>query len=945
MRMRGRCRPLIILLGEVRDLEEELDKYLQLLNNPPLNARGFTRWWWYGGAVSRREINRELNFMKESGIGGVEIQVLYALSEDSEEDGIKNQEYFSPEFFELLVYAVDVAEGLGIEVDVTLSSGWPFGGPFVTDEMAPQVLIPYQQDVNGPCVYHYDLTTIVPGKPEKVVMGKMEQGKLIESSLRDITDKLGATYLHGWPWGFRLNDVEIPDGHWKIYYFVLNPYKQKVGIPARGMEGNAIDHCRADVTEYYLKTFGEPFVKHIGKKRIRTFFCDSIELTGNNWTSILLEEFQKRRGYDLTPYMPALWGEVGEITPYVRFDYYQTFSELTIENFFQTFTDWCHSVESRSRIQAHGTWGDILKAYAAADIPEGETFGHQDQFRVNTVHRRLASSAAHVYGKKVVSNESFTWLRMPRFLVTLEMMKAAVDAIFLDGMNHIINHGYSYSPESAGKPGWAFYASSFISHNNLWWEYYPILSKYMNVVSGFLQQGRPFAEVGIYLPQADIWSTMPMAELHMAMKLEEHIGSETVNRIQKAGYYFDYLNDEALTSRSSLVPGGVEIEGNLYRVIVLPNVSRMSVDTAEKLHEFVLNGGGLIALVERPHFSCGLKDRELLNQQLRKTMQQLFSEEADLWKTVGKGRTIVVSDRDELMLKALNDALVPDLYVEDLKNDKAHNEMGYIHRKDGNHDIYFVSNISEKEHFVRLHVKCHLPYAVILDPMEQKVVGKLSLTDQNRKEIECRFESNQSFLIIFMNDLPNDPEIPPLVSTPRDLLSRIDISNDWSFAVPEKRFTKELERVVTWERFEALRFYSGYGYYEKEVVLPKIPKDQEIHLEIQHVHEVAEVFVNGQSAGVMWKDPRQVNLTHFVKEGRNVVKIKVTNLWINHMLAQKVAYEENSSEVSDSWPYFMDIIHQTRKRRLSAFREQSQVKKPAPSGLAGKVVLKICKRP
>jgi len=161
---------------------------------------------------------------------------------------------------------------------------------------------------------------------------------------------------------------------------------------------------------------------------IRSIFCDSIEVEGHNWSGVLLDEFRRRRGYDLTPYIYALWGDMGEMTPHVRYDYFKTMSELTIENFFDPLTAFAHEHGCTSRIQAHGTWGDILRVYAAADIPEGETFGDHRTLEVNTIHRRLAASAAHIYGRPVVSNETFTWLKRPRFTETLEEMKAAVDA-------------------------------------------------------------------------------------------------------------------------------------------------------------------------------------------------------------------------------------------------------------------------------------------------------------------------------------------------------------------------------------------------------------------------------------------------------------------------------------------------------------------------------------
>ncbi len=521
--------------------------YLDLLEKPPEEARGCTRWWWYGAAVTREGIKKQLAHMKDACIGSVEVQVLYPLEMDNTELGIKNIPYFSPEFFDLLEYTVETAEKMHMEVDFTLGSSWPYGGPFITHEMSAQQAQLTQIDLYGPCRFDYDFTSRITGRIVRVVMGRMEQGRMVEESILDLTERLETRYLYGWEYGKYIENVDIPAGNWKVIVLYIQKYRQLTGIPAPNMAGYAMDHCRKDVSDYFFWNAGSPIIKKLGKSRIRSFFCDSIELEGHNWTEALMEEFRKRRGYDLTPHVYALWGEVGELTPEIRYDYYKTMSELTLENFFYPFADWCRANGSYSRIQAHGTWGDILKAYAAADIPEGETFGEGDRLEVNTVHRKLASSAAHVYGKPIVSNESFTWLRVPRYMETLEQMKSAVDAIFLDGMNMIVNHGYAYTPESIQAPGWAFYASSHICHLNTWWPYYRELGQYIQRVCAFLRRGRNVAEVAVYLPQADIWSSNPIGDLHLAMKLDEYIGREIVNHLSRNGYFFDFINDEAVT--------------------------------------------------------------------------------------------------------------------------------------------------------------------------------------------------------------------------------------------------------------------------------------------------------------------------------------------------------------------------------------------------------------
>jgi len=921
-----------------------IENYQKLMKNPPAEAKGFTRWWWYGAAVTKEQISRELTYMQEAGLGGVEIQITYPLQEDSEAEGIKNRAYYSPEFIDMIDYTLTAANDLGLFVDLTLCSGWPFGGPFVPYDMAPDILIPYQIDVMGPTEFEQDFTTILPGKPCKAVMGKFEKGELVADTLIDISDYLDETWLHGWQWGHCLNKVNVPEGHWKIYVFITHMYKQQVGIPAPGMEGYAIDHCRKDVSDFYFSQLGDPLLEKLGEGRIRAFFCDSIELGGNNWTSILLDEFKARRGYELTPFMPALWGSIGEITPDIRYDYYKTFSELTIENFFRNFTAWSHSRGVKTRIQAHGTWGDILQAYAAADYPEGETFGPNDKYEVNTVHRRLASSAGHVYGRNVITNETFTWLRVPRFLETLEMMKAAVDAVFLDGINQIVNHGYSYSPESAGKPGWAFYASSFISHNNTWWEYYPILSSYIHTVSSFLQTGDSYSEVAIYLPQADIWSKMPLAELHLGMKLEEHIGKSLVNNVQKSGYYFDFLNDEAITDLSRMTDSGLEIGVNRYKVMILPRVSRMALDTACKLLEYVLAGGTLIAVGERPRTVPGYIDRDNNNERLDKMMDNLFDAATEGWKEVGKGKTLLIHNEDQLVTR-LREWGAPDVSIETVgdNSNQAAQTIGFVHRiHEGGH-LYFLANVCGEEQKARVQFKYAAKCAAVLDPMTRETIRLIELSPgSNEACIELVFEPFQSFVIVFDEVLPEAAGVIDngALSVMNEVSTEIDITEGWTLRIPEAGFEQQLQKLQTWEQFEDVSHYCGSAFYDKKITITSLRPEQRIWLQLEDVHEVAEVFVNGSSAGVLWKAPRCLDLTDWLSEGENELSIKVVNVWINHMLSPDLIEPKPESPLSENWPYFTEKMTQIRDRRLYAHKERERINSLQPSGLNGKATLR-----
>lgn len=649
------------------------DQINELFANPTEEARGMTRWWWYGCCVEKEEIARELDFMKAAGLGGVELQILYPVTPDDREKGLRNIPYGSPEFYDILHYTAQACKERGMTCDFTAGSSWPYGGPTVEEEDAQQEALPYQLDLHGPRRFSCDFTTRFAGTVCAAVMGRMENSVMLPETVVDITDKFQIKELFGWPWGTELVDIDIPEGDWKICFFVISQHRNHVGKPSRNAEGLVIDHCSRRATDRFLRQMVKPVLDQAPD--IRALFCDSIEVEGHNWSGVLLEEFRRRRGYDLTPYIYALWGDMGEITPHVRYDYFRTMSELTIENFFDPLTEFAHENGIASRIQAHGTWGDILRVYAAADIPEGETFGDHRTLEVNTIHRRLAASAGHVYGKNLISNETFTWLKRPRFTETLEEMKAAVDAVFLDGMNMIVNHGYAYSPEKAGKRGWPFYASTHINHTVPWWPLYGNLGDYIHRASAALRWGRPVAEIAVYLPQADIYADNMLSELHLAMRLEEHLGREAMDAIQKAGYWFDYINDEAICKIGSIADGKLTVQENSYRAILLVGCTRLCVKTAQKLREFAQSGGILIC-DHIPSESCGLLNRTEETAQIRRLMKE--------------AAPVCVANKEEAMLAALREYIVPDVVL------SAPDTVGYVHRTDGSTHLYFLSNLSDE---------------------------------------------------------------------------------------------------------------------------------------------------------------------------------------------------------------------------------------------------------
>ena len=913
------------------------------LQNPPLDARGYTRWWWFGGAVTQEEISRELDLMLEAGIGGVELQILYPVYADDAGKKIKNQFYLSPEYFASIRYACEEAKKRGMTFDMTLGSSWPFGGPFVPQKYSAPNVIPYTLDVKGPVEFSYDFTTRLYGECVGCVMGRMENCQMIPESIVDITHKVTDKYLFGWEWGKELQPVSVPEGDYKIVVFISNEKRQMVLKPLPGGEGPIIDHDSKEALRHFLRAAGDPIAEKTGPGMIQSFFCDSIEVFGQNWTEGIYEEFRKRRGYELRPYIYALWGEVKGCTEQVRYDFHKTLGELTEENFFCELTKWCHEKGTTSRIQAHGTWGDILRTYGAADIPEGETFSEYDRLEVNTVHRRLAASAGHVYHKPVISNESFTWLRFPRFVVTLENMKAAVDSIFLDGMNQIVNHGFAYSPKDSGKLGWPFYASTQINDRNPWWPYYKELGRYINRVSDWLRRGEPVAKIAVYLPQADIWAENPLSDIHMCMKLEERLTTAVVDAVQKAGYWFDYVNDDVLERFSQYG----------YQALLVLECDRIPVETARAMGDYARRGGCLICKGHTPDRSCGLTAYEEKTREIREIFEEL----------TGEGLCMLTEDTAQGVISALGQAGVrPD--VEMLHH---RDVAGYVHRREAGQDIYFVSNISGQWIEEEIVFSGQEGGFAVFDPLtvQEKEAEAFVVEEKETKDTHVRtvFEPFQSLLFVFAKGCSRTEEKEPLETPEKKMPVSLkgaesggalagmapwmDLSTGgWSLEVPETGFTKTYDALESWEKEPELRYFSGEGIYRKSFVLDG--KNWEsleemrrsggrIWLTLEHLGVAGEVFVNGKSASVLFKRPYRVEMGKLLQEGLNELEIRVRNLLINCAIDPDYPEEDYPEPVTEHWPYSTGRLNLNREEWIYNHRERAKVKEPLPSGIWGSV--------
>ena len=224
---------------------------------------------------------------------------------------------------------------------------------------------------------------------------------------------------------------------------------QNVKRAALGAEGPVLDHYSAAAARHHLRHVGDLLLDAVPAHLLGSVFCDSLEVYGSDWTPDLLAEFRSRRGYDPLPHLYRLIVD-GSDASQLRADYHRTLSELYEDNFVAVFRGWAAEHGVPFRIQSYGTPPAMISSYRRADLFEGEGWGWTE-----LTQTRWASSAAHLYGRDVVSSETWTWVHSPSYRATPLDLKGEAHEHLLAGVNQFIGHGWPYSPNGpvpGGRP-------------------------------------------------------------------------------------------------------------------------------------------------------------------------------------------------------------------------------------------------------------------------------------------------------------------------------------------------------------------------------------------------------------------------------------------------------------------------------------------------------------
>ena len=535
--------------------------------SPTRESRPWTRWWWLGSAVDEAGLTRQLEAFAQAGLGGVEICPIYGVQ------GLEARDvaFLSPRWVALLGHALREARRLGLGVDLTTGTGWPFGGPGVAaGDASARLSLQTQAVVAGARL------ALAPGDGRVVaVVALSSDGARVDLGARVAPD--GSS------------DWIAPAGEWQVYAARAQGPIQQVKRAAPGGEGHVLDPFSPEALGRYLVRF-DTALAGLGDARPRAQFHDSFEYYGASFTPELFAAFRARRGYDLRLALPALHGDgPAAEAARVRADYRETLGELHLE-YVRRWTAWSHAHGSLTRNQAHGGPSDLVELYAAADIPETEVFGRPDE---KTQPRlKLAASAAHLAGRALASAEAFTWLG-EHFQVSLAQAKLAADWLFVSGVNHLFFHGIPYSPAGAAWPGWQFYASVNFGPEGGLWRDLPAFDGYLQRVQSVLQAGEPGEDVLLYCSPRDAWHGGG-GELVVQNPVPEAF-DEAGRVLSSRGYAWDAVADRFL-AEARVERGRARIGAGAYAAIVVPRTEHLAAAARDSLERLAREGVAVLFL-------------------------------------------------------------------------------------------------------------------------------------------------------------------------------------------------------------------------------------------------------------------------------------------------------------------------------------------------------------
>ena len=735
----------------------------------------------------------------------------------------------------------------------------------------------------------------------------------------------------------------VPAGNWTILRVGHTSTGQRnaTGGAAIGLECDKFNPTA--VSLQFSNWYGEALKQagpEIAGKILNTFHVDSWECGSQNWSPVFKAEFLKRRGYDLTPYLPIMTGlpvESIETSENFLYDVRKTIAELVVDQFYGTLANLAKQkgVEFTAESVAPTMLSDGLMHYKKVNIPMGE-FWLNSPTHDKPNDMLDAISGAHIYGKNIIQAEAFTSVRMD-WNESPGNMKTLQDRNYALGINKLSYHVFTHNPWIDRKPGMTLDGVGlYFQRDQTWWKQGKAWVDYATRTQVLLQQGKPVVDIAVFtgeeLPRRSVLpdrlvpilpfifgGDVVLAEEKRLANVGEPLRqipagvSHSANMADPEnwvnplrGYAYDSFNPDVLRTATVNNKEVVFESGARYKLLIItgdlklnPNYQYMSSETVKKLLDLVKAGASII-VAEKPLYQTGLKQYskaefdDVVNQIWGEGFKKMKTEdfETTMVKEIGLGKIyrapFNLDDFSEIGIK-------PDVRVYQRLSDHGKQRyakgVAFNHRKSADKDIYFISNQQNIARFLWFDFRITDRIPIVYNAVTNEYINIKEINRANNlTTFSMKFAPNESLFVIFQDNLS---EYAKVAKTTWPTFKNIkDLSTDWeakfdpAFGGPSQLV--KFNQLMDWTKHSdtTINYYSGTVSYTKTIIFDKTPEEK-TWINLGNFSSIAEVKVNDISCGVLWTPPFKLEISKVLKKGENKITIEITNTWANRLIGDQ----------------------------------------------------------
>jgi hypothetical protein len=829
--------------------------------NPPAICRMDAWWQWHGSAVTKQEITRHLEEYAAKGMGGVTVKDTWSMPRDARTKEIADLPFMSAEWLDAFAHTARECARLGLICRSRYGSGWNSGGPWITPADTHRTIAFVVSDpIEGPGVQTYTPPRWHRQQTNEEVLKQGEAFLLAlnqaQQQVVDLTGKVDADGKLTW---------NAPQGSWVLLscFGKKAPGQMTDNASATG-HGLCFDHMRPQASELHARHMAEPIRQALapfGQTGFDGFEADSWEMGLPNWTLGFRKLFQEACGYDPVPYLPAAAGyNLGVNGERFLYDFARVGSDMIVENGHRRISEWCRRNGTAYRAQAYSGIApapmDYLQAFGAVDIPMGER-----------TWAKVASSAAHAYGKRVVSCEILT--RWTSTDTTPIAVKRAADAVFVQGVNSLCMSSLEYSPREAGSPGWIHRGGPKVCIEQAWWPMARPFLDYLGRCGFLLQYGEPVAHVAVY-------RTFMARDSSKDNHGYGWDGVKTAGNALPLEYALDYVNDELIQQLMDVRDNRIVLRsGASYEMLYIYPLDHptMPLATLERIVALARKGARIVWAGKPPAMSAGLvgfpaSDArfETLLGELRQCSQATFLRKHDY----------------DALLPMLEGSPRPPAW-------KGGKQLEVVHRRSDEADIFLLASRKDATDTpVTFRITDRPPEFWFPDtgriepaPFRETKGGVI---------VPIRMAQDDTLFVVFRKGgsrhdgsaPPQPPASPPQAVTLPGAWA-VEFPSGWG--APEKT---EFASLAPWNNSEqqGIRYFNGIATYRKTFSWsPPAGTHGRVTLDLGQVCCVCEVVLNGKPLGIGWRAPYSFDASGALREGVNELVVRVAAQLHNRLVA------------------------------------------------------------